>query len=242
MGVFKTTNAGVDWDQTLPPESAKNIVNTGFTQHVRADPTTPDHLVIAPHFFCENGHGGYCFMETVDGGKSWTVIDNKLADGSNLPGDEGTRLYVENHDRWFVGQNGLYRTEDAGKNWIKVPSINNYAYEVHHRSGGKYYVPTDFKVAQSDDGVTWTVLDKAPYATIVTTSKTRIYAMSAIFCGDPTDHSLASAPIDDPTNWTYDTSYPSKGPANFQSMQYDLDHNILYISSCFGGLWRLRTE
>ena len=181
-------------------------------------------------------------METTDGGSSWKVIDNKLPDGTNLPGDEGTRLYVENHDRWFVGQNGLYRTENAGKNWTRVPSINSYAYEVHHRPGGKYYVPADYRVAQSDDGITWKVLDKAPWTSTITASQTRIYAMSVTFCGNNPGHNLASAPIDDPTNWTYDTSYPSIGPANNQSMQYDVDHHILYVSSCFGGMWRLRTE
>ena len=117
MGVFKTTNAGKDWDQTLAPAFAKNFVSAGFTQHVRADPTTPAHLVISPHFFCENGHGGYCFMETTDGGSSWKVIDNKLADGTNLPGDEGTRLYVENHNVWFVGPK---RPLPNGERWQEL--------------------------------------------------------------------------------------------------------------------------
>ena len=88
-------------------------------------------------------------------------------------------------------------------------------------------------------GRCWT---SAPYASISCREPDTHLRDERHFLRGSSDHNLASAPIDDPTIWTYDASYPSIGPANIQSMQYNMDHHILYVSSCFGGMWRLRTE
>src|SRR4029077_20798309 len=50
MGLFKTTNGGVDWKQPLAPEIAHVFVYDGFTAQVRVDPTEHEHVVITPHF------------------------------------------------------------------------------------------------------------------------------------------------------------------------------------------------
>jgi hypothetical protein len=57
--------------------------------------------------------------------------------------------------------------------------------------------------------------------------------------GDPFNP-IVSAPIEDPTNWTVDTTYTNT--LGSSDLQYDLDHHILYTTSCIRGLWRVRTE
>lgn len=237
MGVFKTTNAGRDWAQTLAPEYAKIFIYGGFTAQVRVDPTDHEHLLITPHFTCENGHSSSCFLQTQDGGTSWTAIENVPGGG------EGLRLLMVDHDTWFIGAGGLHRTSNGGRDWAQVTPANSYAYEVSHRAGGKYYLPTAFGISESSDGITWSALSNAPGAFIVTTSKTRIYAEGGNFCvfkHDTPFNPISSAPIDDPTNWTVDTHYSNYYGAG--DLQYDDDHHMLYASSCMGGFWRVRTE
>lgn len=238
-GVFKTTNAGIDWKQTLAPEFAHIFVYDGFTAQVRVDPTDHLHLVITPHFTCQAGHSETCFLETKDGGSTWAAVENSPSSG------EGARITLIDHDTWFsgLGFGGLYRTSDAGKSWKAVTSSNSYAYEVLHRPGGKYYLPVAFGLAQSDDGISWTTPASSPGAQIVTTSATRVYAATGGWCvSGHTEliNPISSAPIDNPTTWTIDTSYSN----HFSSgdLQYDADHHMLYTSNCLGGFWRVRTE
>jgi photosystem II stability/assembly factor-like uncharacterized protein len=239
MGVFKTTNAGVDWEQTLAPEYAKVFVYNGFTAQVRVDPTEHLHLVITPHFTCQAGHSETCFLETIDGGVTWSAVEDTPSSG------EGSRIALVDHKTWFsgLGSGGLYRTSDAGKSWARVTSAQSYAYEVFHRPGGKYYLPVAFGLAVSDDGITWTTPANSPGAQVVTTSGTRIYAGTGGFCvASHTElfNPIASAAIDNPTTWTVDKSYSN----NYGSgdLQYDADHHMLYTSNCLGGFWRVRTE
>jgi hypothetical protein len=239
MGLFKTTNGGIDWKQTLAPEFAHVFVYDGFTAQVRVDPTEHQHVVITPHFTCQAGHSETCFLETVDGGTTWTVVENAPSSG------EGARITLVDHDTWFsgLGFGGLYRTGNAGKTWTRLTSDQSYAYEVFHRPGGKYYLPTAFGLAQSNDGITWTTPANSPGAQVVTTSPTRIYAATGGWCvGSHTEliNPITSAPIDNAATWTIDKSYSNHWSSG--DLQYDADHHMLYTSNCLGGFWRVRTE
>jgi hypothetical protein len=239
MGVFKTTNAGVDWQQTLAPQYAHVFIYDGFTAQVRVDPTEHLHVVITPHFTCQAGHSETCFLETVDGGSTWTVVENTPSSG------EGSRITLVDHDTWFsgLGSGGLFRTSDAGKSWKRVTDAQSYAYEVLHRPGGKYYLPVAFGLAQSDDGIGWMTLSNSPGAQVVTTSSTRIYVSTGGFCvaaHNEAFNPISSAAIDSPTVWTVDKSYSSNWGGG--DLQFDADHHMLYTSSCLGGFWRVRVE
>jgi hypothetical protein len=238
-GVFKTTNAGVDWKQTLAPEYAHVFVYDGFTAQVRIDPTDHLHLVITPHFTCQAGHSETCFLETADGGTTWNVVENAPSSG------EGARIFLADHDTWFsgLGWGGLYRTSNAGATWTRLTSDQGYAYEVHHRPGGKYYVPIAFGLDQSDDGISWKTLANSPGAGVVTTSETRVYVATGGHCVSghaEAFNPISSATIADPTNWTIDTSYSNRWGSG--DLQYDADHHMLYTSNCLGGFWRVRIE
>lgn len=239
MGLFKSTNGGIDWKQTLAPEFAHVFTNDGFTAQVRIDPTEHQHVVITPHFTCQAGHSETCFLETIDGGTTWTVVENSPSSG------EGARITLVDHNTWFsgLGFGGLYRTANAGKTWTRLTSDQSYAYEVHHRPNGKYYLPVAFGLAQSSDGITWTTPANSPGAQVVTTSPTRIYAAVGGWCvASHTEliNPITSAPIDNPTTWTIDKSYSNHWSSG--DLQYDPDHHMLYTSNCLGGLWRVRTE
>jgi hypothetical protein len=238
-GVFKTTNAGIDWKQTLAPEFAHIFVYDGFTAQVRIDPTDHQHVVITPHFTCQAGHSETCFLETVDGGTTWTAVENAPSSG------EGARITLADHSTWFsgLGFGGLYRTSNAGMSWTRVTDAQSYAYEVFHRPNGKYYLPVAFGLSQSDDGITWTTPANSPGAQVVAASATRIYVGTGGWCVGAHDqpfNPISSSAIDNPTTWTIDKSYSNRWGSG--DLQYDADHHMLYTSNCLGGFWRVRTE
>lgn len=238
-GVFKTTNAGIDWKQTLAPEFAHVFVYDGFTAQVRVDPTEHLHLVVTPHFTCQAGHSETCFLETTDGGATWTVVENAPSSG------EGARITLVDHNTWFsgLGYGGLFRTGNAGMSWTRVTSADSYAYEVFHRPNGKYYLPIAFGLAQSSDGISWTTPPNSPGAHVVTTSSTRIYVATGGHCvGGHAEaiNPISSAPIDNATTWTVDKSFSNHWSSG--DLQYDADHHMLYTSNCLGGFWRVRIE
>jgi hypothetical protein len=239
MGLFKTTNAGIDWEQTYTGETAHVFTYDGFTAQVRVDPVNHLHVVTTPHFTCQAGHSNTCFLESEDGAATWSVVENAPSSG------EGARIMLADHDTWFsgMGYGGLYRTSNAGKTWTLLTSDQSYAYEPFHRPGQKYYLPVAFGLSVSTDGVAWNQLANSPGTHIVTTSDKRIYAATGgWYVSGHTEpfNPITSAPIDNPATWTVDTGYSNKWGSG--DLQYDADHHMLYTSNGLGGFWRVRTE
>ncbi|HEV8244503.1 MAG TPA: hypothetical protein VGP93_01915, partial [Polyangiaceae bacterium] len=54
-GVWKSTDGGVDWDQILPDDVASDFIYNGFVARISMDPTNHLHLLVTPHFTCQNG-------------------------------------------------------------------------------------------------------------------------------------------------------------------------------------------
>ena len=50
MGLFKSTNGGVDWDSILSTEASKALQYGGFVEHIAIDPTNHLHLRSRPTF------------------------------------------------------------------------------------------------------------------------------------------------------------------------------------------------
>ena len=70
-GLWKTTNAGVNWDQILPSGTGM----PGFVARVNLDPTNHLHVIINFHDNCTMGHTPVCIGESKDGGATWKVLD-----------------------------------------------------------------------------------------------------------------------------------------------------------------------
>ncbi len=127
-GVYKTTDGGVTWTQSLAIND-----DTGVSD-IAIDPRSPNTLFAAAYerrrtVFGYNGggpHGG--LYKTVDGGLHWT----KLSKGLPTTGDIGrcaVEVFRKNSNIVYAllehaTQGGIYRSDDKGFNWTKMSDTN----------------------------------------------------------------------------------------------------------------------
>jgi hypothetical protein len=232
-GLWKSTDGGVDWDQTIPGDSDVGKTLYGnFTNEVAMDPTDPKHLIVTPHGSCSGLVNGGCVGETTDGGATWRAVKSP-ANG------EGGGPYMLDKNTWLMASGGLNRTSDGGATWQQVAPSGAQAMgggnPLYRSDAGTYFIPAIQGVLKSDDGLSWSLL---PCGRTVgfTGSDANLYG------GDQWSSTYRTASLKDPTKWT---TFPTpKGlPDGYGPpyMAYDRGHKLLYSSNFFGGVWRVVT-
>jgi photosystem II stability/assembly factor-like uncharacterized protein len=257
-GLWKSTNAGVDWVNVLTPEISNAFYAGGQITGISIDPRDHTHLVIESHgngssnCGVDGGAVGTCLAESSDGGMTWTlkVIPQPWAENSSV--------LIVNRKTWLWGGffGGLWQTSDEGATWTEVlvngktssPGLPNAYAETNYYepyswqdSSGRYYLPSKswflpggvIRSAPNDTSQ-WTAIPGSPQGQFLYPTSTQLVVSSE---GDPHYY---IAPQSDPTQWS-----PLPGPdAGLNSQNglgvydaYDAVHHILY-SSCFNsGLW-----
>ena len=121
LGLFKSTNGGVDWQQLFPAESeyAKHV-QYNFVGGVIINPTDHRHLVVTAHAPCSapyGSNGSSCQAETLDSGATWTIVPNP----AGLGFIENAGAYLLGRDNWIFATpfGPTYRTTDHGKEIVE---------------------------------------------------------------------------------------------------------------------------
>jgi hypothetical protein len=240
-GIFKSTNGGVDWDQTIPKELYPSLPANGWFNGLSVDPTDRKHLVGATHTGCSGAFAPNCLAETFDGAKTWRLIS------APPTGNEQCGPYIHNSSTMLYasGQNGLYLTTNDGPanatpTWTKVGDGANggdtglFAYQA---SNGKFYLGTDYGItAGSSDFTSWKLDSAAPHQIVfIVGDGKNLFAASR-------GKSFYTAPEANPSTWT---ELPASGDAPGQAgrwLLYEKTHHILYSSAWAAGLYRLATQ
>lgn len=137
-GLFRTEDGGKNWEKLgngLPTDKKtgctdllmhpnnSNIMYAAFYERLRQ-----------PWIFESGGPNGGIF-KTIDGGKTWTKLENGLPSGST--GRIGLAMYkkdpnilmaiveAEKTDDLQQPGSGIYRSEDSGESWTYVNTYNN---------------------------------------------------------------------------------------------------------------------
>lgn len=120
-GVYKTTDGGKSWEQILYVNELSGVADMVM------DPANPSKLIVAmwehqrwPWFFKSGGEGSGLHM-TVDGGETWTRMEEGLPGGElgriGLAIAPGNSKYVYAHVE--SKKNAIYRSTDGGYSWEK---------------------------------------------------------------------------------------------------------------------------
>jgi hypothetical protein len=223
LGLFKSTNAGVDWTQIAAKFAGDVLVNRD----------EPDHLLLSFHENCgpyENQEG--CVAESTDGGATWDEVYGDFS-------PQVTVYFLENSSTWLVPDGGgLQRTTDRGVSWAETSDLDAGGHSagfMHRADDGVFYLGTPFGIARSPDGATWTLLSGTGSGVIgVTGSATQLFAA-------PAGKYLTSS-VSDGLTWTELPAPPEVFYIEGGELDYDRGHAILYSSNLQNGFWRVKTQ
>jgi hypothetical protein len=238
-GLFKSVNAGVDWDILWPPPAQPDLAahfQYNFANVVTLDPS--DH------------NAQMCIAESLDAGASWKLIPGD----PSWAGMEGQLLYFLDSSQtwlWASQSNGFFRTENAGASWTKATDGNGKTFFPSHLQGaglyrakdGTFYVAAADGIFRSADGKSWQLIaNTGPIAGGLTSDGTTMFASRCFFEGfcDPMAQVFMSSPETDGLNWTFMSGSPAMGMGG--EMHYDTGHNLLYASTFKQGFWRVVTK
>ncbi|HKW01550.1 MAG TPA: hypothetical protein VJN96_17115 [Vicinamibacterales bacterium] len=144
-GVFRTTDGGRTWTQTLTEGPGASVVDL-----VR-DPSDPG--VVFASLSGGRGASGPAIHRSADGGATWTPLEARgfpagtaSANIAVAPGTRSQRLYA-------LGGRGAYRSDDGGANWTlgtnRLASASGHLYvdptnrDVVYTMGTSMYKSTD---------------------------------------------------------------------------------------------------
>jgi hypothetical protein len=230
LGVFKSTNGGVDWAQVLSAE-AMTAMYGGFMESVAMDPTNSQHIVVSPHGACSGNIAPGCVAETTDAGATWELL------GGGVPTwVETQNLQLIDSDTWLIGQifgdDTIWRTSDAGGSWHEVASKAGAAF--YQEVGGTIYAAgPGGGLKSTDNGASWDNMPNSAISSVITGDGTNLYTGYGGY-----GHAYWTAPESDTSSWTNLESPDMAGGACLPSFTYDKDHRILYSTNCGSGFWR----
>jgi hypothetical protein len=249
-GLFKSYNAGTDWDQIFTADVLAKFPGQGV-ERVIMSPTNNLHLTTTFHGPCSgapNGGGPWnCMAESWDGGKTWGVLEAPQAwseaDGQSMLDDKV----------WFYSNGGnIERTDDGGVSWTLVlngSATGQYVAGgyVHRAKNGSLFTAGGSGVATSADGIHWRRVDGAPGLggnLPMTDDGTHIWGSQGLI-GYPAPGSsnwIWVGSLADPDKpWTKVPNTPTLLEGAIQ-LDYDADHGLLYASCATGGMWRLKVQ
>jgi hypothetical protein len=231
LGLFKSTNGGVDWASLFTPGSTVGNASS-FFQAISIDPTNHNHLVVSFHDDCTSSFGTGCMAQSQDGGNKWTLFKGPLEGWQ-----EGAGPYVLGATTWLLStpQDGLYYTDDSGASWKQVGPGTNLSF--YKAANGNIYTASDFGIYRSTDYRNWKEIAESPPGNGLVGDGKRIF-MGKRVSDDDQPYWVATEA--DGTDWK---PYRSpKMPNGGHYLRYDPDHNLMYSANAESGLWRIVTK
>jgi photosystem II stability/assembly factor-like uncharacterized protein len=221
-GVFKSTNAGVDWTQMVQNDVGQYVAQLWFNA-LSIDPTNNKRLIAVNHAGCTGPWAPNCIAETRDAGATWKLIK------APIDWSEGNGVYIiDDQTMLFTSyQGGMFLTKDDGANWMKVGqglSGGGMGLSPFKASDGAYYFGSPYGVVSSTDFVTWTQVKEGTFGQMAGTAK---HLIASSFFEDAFLVAEQSAP----TVWAKAEVKMNSLPVGAPYMAYDKEHKILYTSN-----------
>jgi hypothetical protein len=251
LGVWKSTNGGIDWTNRKVTPGADLSGQQFYAPAV--DPYDANHLLMA-------GHAVDVLVESTDGGESWSLVTTNpgMKQNGGTGGidfiDTGSAATTRTTWLWLAAQSGgnvgTWRTTNAGHDWTQVETNEHINGESQlyqpDKSGGVFmagvYSKQGWGVFRSPDfGVTWAHVGQTTQEAIVFGTPKNLYAMYGwgIGAGGMVDPSLEVASLPGTGTWTKPgtPAAMTQGPAQ-AAVTFDGKNSIIVTASYNAGVWR----
>jgi len=245
LGVYKSTNGGVDWTYAAPNNTTGQPSSDVYSLDV--DPYDSSHLVAGFH--------DVGLSESKDGGSSWRTVP--------VPGGMGISVYI-----WFVqtgsaatsstwlteaqwgnNTNGMWRTTDAGAHWSQVNGALEHGHgsaQIYQDGKGDIWAAGNggngVIFRSTDFGVTWSPVNNGNVPQNgVFGSPNYVYATFPAAVQGTTDQHLQRSPTSDGVNWS---DWPPIAPqgmtdgAKSGAVTFDGTHYVIVTGNWLAGIWR----
>jgi hypothetical protein len=244
LGLFKSTDGGVNWQQ-LFPASMMDTFAGGFIEKIAMDPTNHKHLTVSFHNVCKNSPNGGgewgCLAETHDAGATWSATH------SAQKWSEGDGQTMLDDQTWLYGDlfGGIWRTTNGGGAWDMVFTGKASGALLIAPDGTFYSAGGEGMLHSADQGKSWMKVQSSPSggslngSNPLATDGTTLFAASGAYGGtEPATGWYSSAPLTDLSKWAPAFNRVSM-IAGGGNLAYDADHKVLYSSNLTGGFWRV---
>jgi hypothetical protein len=250
MGLFRSTNSGVDWDQLFPTGSeVATVVEYNWISNVGMAAADPRHLVVSMHANCKAPYGPICEAESTDAGATWKIVTVECASGGCGGGwIAGAGAFILDASSWLFStySAGLWLTTDHGGTWKNVTPTGAWGSTsgktislpfAPSDTTGTYYLADMQGVIKSSDGRTWSFIPNSGGRSVGLA-----LGSGHVYTADQWSTNYHVATESDLTTWTV-VPPPAALPADQGApyLAYDAAHHLLYSSNWAGGLWRLVT-
>jgi photosystem II stability/assembly factor-like uncharacterized protein len=246
LGVFKSTDGGVNW--THFDVNNTQGVPSSDVYSIDLDPFNSNHLIAGFH--------SVGLSESMDGGATWKTVPVPdkfgisvfawFVQSASAKTTSGTWITMA---QWDNNTNGMWRTEDSGKNWTQVlPTLEHGhgASQLFQDGNGAIYAAGAGKngvIWRSPDyGKTWAaaVSGNVPQNAVFGTSNYVYATLPGAFQAGQDQHLQRSA-TSDGVNWEDWTPTAPKGMTNGAkraAVTNDGKHNVIVTGNWLAGIWR----
>lgn len=247
LGLWKSTNGGVDWAQLFGPGNITEAVNPFSSSpdllSIAIDPDDSNHLVVSFHGSWK-GSNDAGFVVSNDGGATWELRPPPPGIGINHAVG-----FVGASSRWIAvsDSTGAWLTTDGGTTFTKVDDDYHASgsTQIYRSADGTYYHGGTKGVARSPDGLTWSVVPGGGNVQGIVGDGARLYTSDAVavmgqFYGAP------YLPYRAAPETPGDTGFAVWGAQMFDNganqLAVDRQHHWIYASAWRVGLLRARTD
>jgi photosystem II stability/assembly factor-like uncharacterized protein len=185
--LFKSTDGGMNWDNSVSPDKSGCVFGGIFAQSAglkAMDPTDPNTLYLAE---ADDGDGYWALLKSQDGGTTWNSLGDfpndlqagvwTLAIDPTTPttlyaGLDDVPMYSNTGDTVIPGTGGVFKSTDGGTSWNSIGlsgvAVNLLALDpmqpsvLYAVTEGDYGTPRGFRglSKSTDGGTTWSAINQ----------------------------------------------------------------------------------
>jgi hypothetical protein len=252
MGIWRSTDGGVNWSQIwntiYAADGTTNITSQVWTdlQGIAVDPNNNQHLLTVNHGNTTGRAYDYHIFESTNGGQTWIDRGNPAGGTMVSLNFLTSTTWIATAEGWGSGSRGTFVTNNSGASWTNVGQMGKAHgnLQMHHMTanGTVYLAAMEGVFRATSPYLSWTRVDSSAQQSVIGTAN-YLYASFGWASQGTLAPNLRRAAIANDSSWstTYTTtpSAMSNGAMGAAvSFNPAIGKYVIVTGNWLGGLWR----